>query len=247
MSESKNEKFVGVASLFDSVQLRAWFLHYLYFIIGVEILIFLVSFVGAIGPEKGPFPWKFYFFVAFTIPIAITFLLGIFILAFNKYLFGSSLLEDDKASVEGISSDRKSYMLKMNMFLNNMRHAPFLSVMFLLIMGAVVAYKLDDIMLLVFNAGEKVVKYVLISIAILLIGGVIFGVFWVIANYKLRKKHMEHHFQYKKDVMAQMGLLIMDDETVINKDGKVIAEKDFKLIEMNQGDKKKFQILPPPR
>ena len=47
--------------------------------------------------------------------------------------------------------------------------------------------------------------------------------------------------------MAQMGLLIMDDETVINKDGKVIAEKDFKLIEMNQSNKKKFQILPPSR
>lgn len=247
MSESKNEKFVGVASLFDGVQLRAWFLHYLYFIIGVEILIFLVSFVGAIGPEKGPFPWKFYFFVSFTIPIAITFLLGIFILAFNKYLFGSSLLEEKNAEMDGASSERKSYMLKMNMVLNNMRHAPFLSVMFLLIMGSVVAYKLDDIMLLVFNAGEKVIKYVLISIAILLIGGLIFGIFWVIANYKLRKKHMEHHFQYKKDVMAQMGLLIMDDETVINKDGKVIAEKDFKLIEMDQGDKKKFQILPPPR
>lgn len=247
MSESKNDNFVGIASLFDSIQLKAWFLHYLYFIIGVEILIFLVSFVGSIGPNKGPFPWKFYFFVSFTIPIAITFLLGIFILAFNKYLFGNSLLEENKAQVDGTNSERKSYFLKMNMFLNNMRHAPFLSIMFLLILGSVVAYKLDDIMLLLFNAGEKVVKYVLISIAVLLIVGLIFGVFWIIANYKLRKKHMEHHFQYKKDVMAQMGLLIMDDETVINKDGKVIAEKDFKLIEMNQDDKKKFQILPPPR
>jgi hypothetical protein len=247
MSAKKNENFVGVASLFDSIQLKAWFLHYLYFIIGVEILIFLVSFVGSIGPNKGPFPWKFYFFVSFTIPIAITFLLGIFILAFNKYLFGNSLLEEDKEEVDGANSERKSYMLKMNMFLNNMRHAPFLSVMFLLILGSVVAYKIDDIMLVFLNAGEKVIKYVLISIAILLAVGLIFGIFWVIANYKLRKKHMEHHFQYKKDVMAQMGLLIMDDETVINKDGKIISEKDFKLIEMNQDDKKKFQILPPPR
>jgi hypothetical protein len=247
MSENKNENFVGVASLFDSIQLKAWFLHYLYFIIGVEILIFLVSFVGSIGPNKGPFPWKFYFFVSFTIPIAITFLLGIFILAFNKYLFGNSLLDEDKDHLDGANSERKSYLLKMNMFLNNMRHAPFLSVMFLLILGSVVAYKIDDIMLVFLNAGEKVIKYVLISIAILLAVGLIFGIFWVIANYKLRKKHMEHHFQYKKDVMAQMGLLIMDDETVINKEGKVISEKDFKLIEMNQDDKKKFQILPPPR
>lgn len=247
MNESKNENFVGIASLFDRVQLKAWFLHYLYFIIGVEILIFLITFVGSIGPDKGPFPWKFYFFVSFTIPIAITFLLGIFILAFNKYLFGSSLLEENKEQISGTSSERKSYLLKMNMFLNNMRNAPFLSVMFLLILGSVVAYKLDDITLLLFNAGEKVIKYVLISIAVLLIGGLIFAVFWIIANYKLRKKHMEHHFQYKKDVMAQMGLLIMDDETVINKDGKVIAEKDFKLIEMNQSNKKKFQILPPSR
>jgi uncharacterized membrane protein len=246
MSNTKNDRFVGIASLFDDVQLRSYFLNYLYFVIGIEILIFLVCFLGSLGPSNGPFPWKFYFFISFTIPVAITFLLGVFILAFNKYLFGRNMVEEAGASDEDGEESKRAYMLKMNTFVNSMRQVPFLSIMFLMIIGSVIAYNLDAIIMLILNAGEKVIRYLLLSLGILLVGALIFGICWVIANYKLRKKHMEHHFKYKNDVMEHMGLLIMDDETVINKEGKVISENHTKLIEMGQNEKKKFQILPPP-
>ncbi|MBC2745372.1 MAG: hypothetical protein HGJ93_20750, partial [Desulfosarcina sp.] len=80
MSADKKEKHTGLASLFDGVELKSFFINYLWFIVAVEILIFLVSFLGNLGPDKGPFPWKFYFYVSFITPVAITFLLGVFTL-----------------------------------------------------------------------------------------------------------------------------------------------------------------------
>jgi hypothetical protein len=88
MSPDKKDKQTGLASLFDGVELKSFFINYLWFIVAVEILIFLVSFLGNLGPDKGPFPWKFYFYVSFITPVAITFLLGVFILAFNQFIFG---------------------------------------------------------------------------------------------------------------------------------------------------------------
>ncbi len=243
MSTEKRNSFKGIASLFDGVQLKTYFVNYLYFIIGVEILIFLISFFGSLGPEKGPFPWKFYFFTAFTIPIAITFLLGVFIFAFNNYLFGQ---ETGSESLSTAEMEKKSHLLKLNIYLNHMRQVPFLILMFVLLIGSLVAYKLDAIVLFVLNAGESVVRYGLIALGIILVAGIIFSITWLVANYKLKRRHMEHQYRYKNDVMQQLGLLITDDERVITKDGDVISNRE-NLIEMEKKDNSKFQILPPPK
>ena len=100
MKTDKKEKQSGLATLFDGVELKSFFINYLWFIVAVEILIFLVSFLGNLGPNKGPFPWKFYFYVSFVTPVAITFLLGVFILAFNQFIFGTA-----PASGEGGDAD----------------------------------------------------------------------------------------------------------------------------------------------
>ena len=246
MSNKKRNSFKGIASLFDEVQLKTYFVNYLYFVIGVEILIFLISFFGSLGPEKGPFPWKFYFFAAFTIPIAITFLLGVFIFAFNNYLFGRETSNDNDENLSMAEMEKKSHLLKMNIYLHHMRQVPFLILMFVLLIGSLVAYKLDAIILFVLNAGEAVVEYGLIALCIVLVAGVIFSITWMVANYKLKRRHMEHQYRYKNDVMQQLGLLITDDERVISKDGDVISTRE-NLIEMERTDNSKFQILPPPK
>ena len=246
MSNKKNYNFKGIASLFDEAQLKTYFVNYLYFVIGVEILIFLISFFSSLGPEKGPFPWKFYFFTAFTIPIAITFLLGVFIFAFNNYLFGRETSSENGENLSTAEMEKKSYLLKMNIYLYHMRQVPFLILMFVLLIGSLVAYKLDAIILFVLNAGEAVVEYGLIALCIVLVAGVIFSITWMVANYKLKRRHMEHQYRYKNDVMQQLGLLITDDERVISKDGDVISTRE-NLIEMEKKDNSKFQILPPPK
>ncbi|MEJ2642145.1 MAG: hypothetical protein P8010_21495 [Desulfosarcinaceae bacterium] len=243
-SNRQKDSYIGLASLFDAAQLRSYFLNYLYFIIGVEILVFLVTFLGHLGPEKGPFPWKFYFYVAFVVPIAITFLLGVFIIAFNRYIFGNSpTAESPETTAE--EEDAKARIFKLNAVLRSMSSVPFLPALFALVAGSMLVYKLDAIFLFILNAGEKAVSYILISGAALLGAGIIIGLIWVVTNYKLSKKHMEHEYRYRKDVMQSMGFLILDDHTVINKEGQVVSYKETPLLESEEPVQGNLKILPP--
>ena len=247
MSAEKKDKHTGLATLFDGVELKSFFVNYLWFIIAVEILIFLVSFLGNLGPEKGPFPWKFYFYVAFITPVAITFLLGVFTLAFNQFIFGSTPATSDESGLGAEAEDGRSKLFQLNLFLNHMRRVPFLPLLFGLVACTVLFYKLDAIFLFIFNAGEKMVTYSLIACGVLLVAGLIFGIAWIVSNYKLSKKHMEHEYRYRNDVMDKLGFLIMEDDTVIDKNGKLISQKQVLLPESQQlpDERETLKILPP--
>src|SRR5210317_577601 len=126
MSADKKDNQSGLATLFDGVELKSFFINYLWFIIAVEIVIFLVSFLGNLGPDKGPFPWKFYFYVSFVTPVAITFLLGVFILAFNQFIFGNVTTAGEDGGAGTESDDSRSKLFKFNLFLTHMKKVPFL-------------------------------------------------------------------------------------------------------------------------
>lgn len=247
MTTEKKEKHSGLASLFDGVELKSFFINYLWFIIAVEILIFLVSFLGNLGPDKGPFPWKFYFYVSFITPVAITFLLGVFTLAFNQFIFGSTPAagEDGATGTEG--EDSRSKLFQFNLFLTHMKKVPFLPMLFALVACTVLFYKLDSIFLFIFNAGEKMVTYSLIACGVLLVAGLIFGIAWIVSNYKLSRKHMEHEYRYRNDVMEKLGFLIMEDDTVIDRNGKLISQKHLLPPESHvPGEEREtLKVLPP--
>ncbi|MFO7713574.1 hypothetical protein [Desulfosarcina sp.] len=247
MSADKKDKHSGLATLFDGVELKSFFVNYLWFIIAVEILIFLVSFLGNLGPDKGPFPWKFYFYVAFTAPVAITFLLGVFILAFNQFIFGNSPAAGEDGNVDTEADGSRSKLFQFNLFLTHMKKVPFLPVLFALVACAVLFYKLDAIFLFIFNAGEKMVTYSLIACGALLAAGLIFGIAWIVSNYKLSKRHMEHQYRYRNDVIEKLGFLIMEDDTVIDKNGKLISQKQLALPESRQSSEERetLKVLPP--
>lgn len=242
----ENNKHVGVAQLFNDTQLKTYFINYLHFIVAIEILIFLVSCVGYLGASNEPFPWKFYFYVAFLVPIAITFLLGVFILAFNKYVFGQNSLQDEMTTGALGEPAPRNFTIRLQTFLSQTRRIPFLMILFLLVVGALIFYYLDAILLFLANAGEKALQYVLIAAAVVLISGVVITVVWLLANYKLRVKMMEQEYQYKNDVMDRMEMLIMDDKTVISKDGKVISSGDLPSIANNSIETDDVQFLPAP-
>jgi hypothetical protein len=247
MSADKKDKHSGLATLFDGVELKSFFVNYLWFIIAVEILIFLVSFLGNLGPDKGPFPWKFYFYVAFTAPVAITFLLGVFILAFNQFIFGNSPAAGEDGNVDTEADGSRSKLFQFNLFLTHMKKVPFLPVLFALVACAVLFYKLDAIFLFIFNAGEKMVTYSLIACGALLAAWLIFGIAWIVSNYKLSKRHMEHQYRYRNDVIEKLGFLIMEDDTVIDKNGKLISQKQLALPESRQSSEERetLKVLPP--
>ncbi|MDX9787669.1 MAG: hypothetical protein RBT11_12870 [Desulfobacterales bacterium] len=246
LTKGQKEKYVGLAGLFAPEQLRSYFLNYIYFIIGVEIFIFLISFMSHLGPGKGPFPWKFYFYVAFIVPVAITFLLGLFIIAFNRYIFGGDPAIDDSISPKGEEGAQKSRVFKFNSMLHSLGHVPFVPTLFVLVLGAMLLYKIDDIFLFIFKAGEKAISYILIAAAVLVGAGILFGLFWVVSNYMLSKKHMEQEYQYRKEVMKTMGFLVLDDNMVITKDGKILTRNDVQLIEGSTTDVDDLKILPAP-
>ena len=247
MSADKKEKHSGLATLFDGVELKSFFINYLWFIIAVEILIFLVSFLGNLGPDKGPFPWKFYFYVSFITPVAITFLLGVFILAFNQFIFGNAPAAGEDGGVGAEADDSRSKLFQFNLFLTHMKKVPFLPMLFAIVACTVLFYKLDAIFLFIFNAGEKMVTYSLIACGVLLVAGMIFGIAWIVSNYKLSKRHMEHEYRYRNDVMEKLGFLIMEDDTVIDKNGKLISQKQLLLPESQKPSEEReaLKILPP--
>ncbi len=247
MSADKKETHSGLAALFDGVELKSFFINYLWFIIAVEIVIFLVSFLGNLGPDKAPFPWKFYFYVSFTTPVAITFLLGVFILAFNQFIFGNAPAAGEDGAAGAESEDSRSKLFQFNLFLTHMKKVPFLPMLFAIVACTVLFYKLDAIFLFIFNAGEKMVTYTLIACGVLLVVGVVFGIAWIVSNYKLSKRHMEHEYRYRNDVMEKLGFLIMEDDTVIDKNGKLISQKHLLLPESRQPSEERetLKILPP--
>lgn len=247
MSTDKKEKHSGLATLFDGVELKSFFINYLWFIIAVEILIFLVSFLGNLGPDKGPFPWKFYFYVSFITPVAITFLLGVFILAFNQFIFGNTPAAGEDGGVGAEADDNRSKLFQFNLFLTHMKKVPFLPMLFVIVACTVLFYKLDAIFLFIFNAGEKMVTYSLIACGVLLVAAMIFGIAWMVSNYKLSKRQMEHEYRYRNDVMEKLGFLIMEDDTVIDKNGKLISQKQLLLPESQRPSEEReaLKILPP--
>ena len=242
----KKGKLVGVASLFDEIQLRSYFLNYLYIVVGIEVLIFLITYISTITPTEQPFPWKLYFFLAFTVPVAFTFLLGILILAFNYFCFGDSNANEKDETLVANNQENKSYLLKFNSLLYTTRKLPFLFIMLLLLIGALIAYKMDAILMFVVNASEKMVQYLLIAGGVLLVAGVVFGGAWLIINYKLRKKHMDFQYQYRNQVMERLEFLVMDDHTVVKKDGEVISLSEPKMYAQGGSGKRKFKVLPGP-
>ncbi len=247
MNTDKKEKHSGLATLFDKVELKSFFINYLWFIIAVEILIFLVSFLGNLGPDKGPFPWKFYFYVSFITPVAITFLLGVFILAFNQFIFGNAPTAGEDGGDGADADDNRSKLFRFNLFLTHIKKVPFLPILFVLVACTVLFYKLDAIFLFIFNAGEKMVTYSLIACGVLLVVGLVFGIAWIVSNYKLSKHHMVHEYRYRNDVMEKLGFLIMEDDTVIDKNGKLISQKHSSPPDSLQPaeERETLKIMPP--
>jgi hypothetical protein len=245
----QKHKYAGLATLFNNVELKSLFINYLYSIIAVEILIFLVSFLGNLGPNKGPFPWKFYFSVAFIAPVAITFLLGVIILAFNQFIFDSVPTSGEERSIGIEKDENRSKLFKLNLLLTQLKKLPLLPILFFLVICSVVFYQMDAILLFIFNAGEKMATYLIIAVGVLLAVGLIFGITWIVSNYKLSKKHMEYEYRYRNDVMEKLGFLIMDDDTVIDKNGNMISQKQLlppATSQESSEDQENLKILPPP-
>ena len=152
----------GVASLFDDYEIKDLFKRFIQLLVVVEVLIFLVCWVYQLGidevavtgkPVDVPFPWKAYFLVSFAAPVALTFLTGIVVVAFNSFLYGQrgqAIFKED--GLEGFAA-------KVAKTANFCFQLPFL--LTLLLLGALigVVYNMGAIMDFLARFGEAASKF----------------------------------------------------------------------------------------
>jgi hypothetical protein len=228
----------GVAALFEKEELKDLLRSYLVAIFIIEGFIFFVSFLSQIGPENVPFPWKSYFFAAFTIPLTITFLLGIIILSFDRYIFGHQNISDEVSDIFQAASETRSRIQKFHASLYVIRQFPFLLGLLSLLVLSVTAYKLNDILVVVGHVGERTAHYLFIILAVLLAIAVVVGLIWMFLSYNLRKKTLEYEFQYKKEVIEKTGLVLIGADRVMNRDGRVLSFNNLRELTGKQSPDK---------
>jgi hypothetical protein len=238
-SEEKSKGLRGIAALFDDMERKALFRKYLYFLCWVELGILITCWlyqIGESGRDGEPtFPWRLYFLVAFLAPIAITFVMGTVVAGFNKYFAEpepDGVRRPQSAAVESGGSGRIQQLSRM---VDWIRGLPFLALLLLLGVGAAFFYKLDAIAAIIGSVGEKSVKFLLISVSVILLLASMLAGILIFLNYRLRKSAME--YQYKTQVAEKFGVVIVEDNTVLNSSGKL-------LVNGSKFKKAALQLLP---
>jgi flagellar basal body-associated protein FliL len=231
MSEPDKNKTRGISTLFDKDELKKIIRWYIALIFLLEVIIFCSCFLFQLEPVNLPFPWKYYFLSSFLVPIAVTFLLGIFVTAFNIFVFGSSnpqTTDSENPENSDESPKQHSYVNRLNASLSFIRQAPFLLTLLLLGVGSIIFSQLDTLIVFMGEIGVKAVEYVLIILGVIFAVATVFALIWIFMKYKIEK--MKYEYQYKQDVMTNLGLLIMDSNTVINNQGEVIIQNESKKV-----------------
>lgn len=232
-NKTSDKPLRGVAGLFDESERKEFFRRYLIFLGWIELLIFVGCWLYQLGsqgydrygPIETPFPWQAYFLLAFLAPVAITFLIGMVIVGFNKYFSDEG--PDEEGAEAPFAGDTSGHIYKLHKLVKWLQHVPFLGLLLLLGVAVGFFYNIDTILNFIATIGEKSVKAILISAAVLVGIASVFGLILVVMNFKLRKKSME--YQYKSEVAERFGLIILEDNTVLNREGKLLVQgKEWK-------------------
>lgn len=246
MEKSREKKRVGIASMLDKSEIKEYFDTFFILVLGIEFVIFVAHFIGSIGPDKGLFPWKQYFFVSFIAPVVLTFLVGLIIIGFNYYVFGEEY--SAKASREVKSkTDEKKLIYSARSFISLLHQMPVLAGLFTIGLGSVLLYKLDVILRVIGHVGEKTAFYIFIVLATVVAGALIFLLFWMFWKFRLHKLELERRWEFKKSVMEKAGLIILENNMVLNEEGRVLVngESDAPIeVDFLEDEKKRLAFLP---
>jgi membrane protein implicated in regulation of membrane protease activity len=158
--------------------------------------------------------------------------MGTVVVGFNKYF-----AEPEQACVESEAADSggTGRVQQLSRMVALIQRLPFLALLLLLGIGVAFFYKLDAVAAIIGNVGEKSAKIVLTSLIFIFAAASIFALILIILNYRLRKTAME--YQYKAQVAEKFGLVILEDNTVLNSSGRLLVNgRKFK--------KAALQLLP---
>ncbi|MGQ9921407.1 MAG: hypothetical protein ACUVRZ_08765 [Desulfobacca sp.] len=229
-----------IADYFTKSDRKKLFFDYLKLIGILEIVIFIVVALWATDDNYHrvytPFPWRQYLFVAFAFPIIFTFLMGVVITGFN-YFMG----EDDAAE-----SDASAATDGLGAIVNQMRRLPYLALLFLLIVTILGLYNMNHIMAWVNSLGQQTFTFLSYALAVLGALVALYMAFFLFFKYRLNKKHMQ--YQYYTDISNKYGLIILDDQTVLHKNGDLLIQGPRRFRRAKQVGKAERtpQIIQPP-
>lgn len=239
-----------IADYFTKSDRKKLFFDYLKLVGILEIVIFIIVALWATDDKYHrvytPFPWREYLFVAFAFPVVFTFVMGIIITGFNHFLGA----EEAAGPAEPASGDR------LEMIIGQMRRLPYLGLLFLLLVTILALYNMDHIMAWVASLGQQTFIFLTYVLAVLGVIVTLYMIFFMLFKYKLNKKHLQ--YQYYSEISDKYGLIILDDRTVIHKNGNLLIQgrkwrrarqidklpPEFKLVQ-TQGEAK--EQLPVPK
>lgn len=226
------KKMTGIAGILQKTEIKEYFDTLFILVGGIEFVIFIAHFIGSIGAEKGPFPWKQYFFVSFMAPVVLMFIIGLVVVGFNYYLYGSQQAAFDLEESPFVGTKIKRFGHSFKFLFSIIQQVPVLAGLFILGIGSVVLFKLDVILKVLGHIGEKTAFYLFILLCVLVSGGLIFLIFWLYWQFKLQKFNIQREWEYKQRVIETSGLIILDDNTVFNQKGEVISyDKAMEVLE----------------
>jgi len=205
-----------VADYFKKADRKKLFFDYLKLIGILEIVIFIVVVLWATDDKYHrvytPFPWREYVFVAFAFPIVFTFLMGIIVTGFNHFLGEESAAPKG----EGEAANQLEALVRQ------IRRLPYLGILFLLLVTIFGLFNMNHIMAWLSSLGYN--TFLFLSYALAGFGGivVIYLMFFLFFKYRLNQKSMK--YQYYAQISDKFGLIILDDRTVLYKDGNMLVQ-----------------------
>jgi hypothetical protein len=206
-----------LADYFTKADRKKLFFDYLKLIGILEIVIFIVVVLWASDDKyhrvQSVFPWREYVFVAFAFPIVFTFLMGVIITGFNYFL-------GEETAVQAESGETP--INQMDAVVSQIKRLPYLSILFLLLVTIFALYNMNHIMAWLGSLGYNTFRFLSYVLAGLGVIVVIYMLFFLFFKYRLNHKHMK--YQYYSDISDKHGLIILDDHTVLHKNGHLLVK-----------------------
>jgi hypothetical protein len=206
-----------LANYFTKADRKKLFFDYLKLVGILEIVIFIIVVLWASDDKyhrvQSAFPWREYVFVAFAFPIVFTFLMGVIITGFNYFLGG-----EEEVKAEGGEESANP----VDAMIGHFKRLPYLSLLFLLLVTIFALYNMNYIMGWLSSLGYNTFRFLSYVLAGLGVIVVIYMLFFLFFKYRLNHKHMK--YQYYSDIGAKHGLIILDDRTVLARDGNLLVK-----------------------
>jgi len=213
-----------VGALFSAREIKKFFLNYLLLIGVVEGLILFLCFSSQLGSSEQSFPWRTFWFSAFTAPVILTFLLGLLVAAFNNFFYRRQQQPSSDQQALTAASER-SWLVRLQALFYSLRQLPFLLGLFLLALAAGAFYKLEAILAYLGSLGTATAHTLLWLLVSLVAGATLVAITYLVSAYKLRRQRMQAEYReaYRQKVLAELGVLVLEDGTLLDQQGRPLS------------------------